>query len=621
MKQTTIEHDLRFLYGNAKKMLQSDDMRPLYNCLIEDLVDFAGFERIMVLNRNSASDSLEGLAVHGFQNTSNEIHNVPLAKVNGLFQQVLTDKEALAVYDFPETLSKEDAYSRRDAIIGKIAWNDHQPNRREKINLCLSRCPSVEDALDRDDLSTSYSIKSIDAQDTLISTLLGDSPSFLILPMCNGKSFYGYVLVDNGQSGTDISFDHIRHARTIVNHASLSLKGIVNQKKTLDTVGGQKDEANRKKRFYRNIFQNLRSGLVTIDEEMKITEANKAVETILGYDCNELPGQPVSIFFADQQIINQYTYPDLIQAINADMGVLPEVSIRRKDGTTFPAEACFSIITDNEETIFGLSCAFRDLTNRKTLEQGLARMDKLASLGEMAAGMAHEIKNPLAGIAGALQIISQNYQEESQHQYIFNEVLGQVKRIDSFVNDLLNFARPGKTKFMRVDLKEILDKALLRLNPQASEGHITVAMDLCNTTHFVMGDEEQLHQVFLNIMHNAIDSMDEGGRLTITSYCENYNNQPLLPAKCTTPCSSPHGRIKICFTDTGEGMDSRMLESIFNPFHTTKSNGKGLGLPIASRIVEQHKGTITVESEPGTGSIFTVLLPLYKTGKSMDALD
>ncbi|MCF8057518.1 MAG: PAS domain S-box protein [Desulfocapsa sp.] len=620
MTQTAAEHDLRFLYGNVKKMLQSDNTQPLYNGLIEDLVDFIGFERIMVLSRNSATESLESQAAYGFQDSPNNTYSLPLAKVNGLFQQVLTNREALAVYDFPEALSTTDVHSRRDDIISNISRDDHQPNRREKINLYLTRCPSVNDTLNSDEQSTSYSIKSIDAQDTLISSLLGDTPSFLILPMCNGKAFYGYVLLDNGQSGTDISFDRIRHASTIVNHAALSLKGIVNQQGILDTVGEQKDKANRKKRFYRNIFQNLRSGLVTIDEEMKITEANKAVETILGYDCEQLPGQPVNIFFADQQIINQYSYVDLIQAIQADMGVLPEVSLQRKDGTTFPAEVCFSIITDRDNTVFGLSCAFRDLTNRKTLEQGLARMDKLASLGEMAAGVAHEIKNPLAGIAGALQIISQNYQEESQHQYIFNEVLGQVKRIDSFVNDLLHFARPGKTKFMRINLKEVLDKTVLLFSTQAPDQHIAITVDLCcDTVHLVMGDEGQLQQVFFNIIHNAIDAMDEGGELKITSSCENYSSQTHPQAKCTTPCCSPHGRIKICFKDTGKGMDSRMLESIFNPFHTTKSNGKGLGLPIASRIVEQHKGTITVDSEPGAGSTFTVLLPLYITGKSLDA--
>ena len=615
MTPTTSEHTLRVLYGNAKKMLQSDNREPLYNCLVEDLADVIGFERIVILSRDPVNGSLESEAIYGFQNSGNTKFNIPPEKANGLFQQVLTEQKALAVYDFPETLSANDVNSRRDFIISHLAGNHHLPDRREKINLCLTRFPSVKEVLEKADPFTSYSLKTAEQKDSLVSTILGDTPSFLILPMCNEKSFYGYVLADNGQTGTDISFNHIRQANSIVNHAALSLKGIVNKQEALNTFSEEKKESNRKKRFYRNIFQNLRSGVVTIDEHLTITEANRAVEHILGYNHQELPGHPLNLFFSDPQIINQYSFVNLITAIDEGMGLLPEVSLKRKDGTKFPAEVCFSVIRDNDNTVFGISCVFRDLTNRKNMERGLARVDKLASLGEMAAGMAHEIKNPLAGIAGALQIMSQNYQEESQEQYIFNEVLEQVKRIDSFVNDLLNFARPGKTKFMSVNVRDILEKTLNLMEPQIRRRDIHIATDLCNTTHLVMGDEGQLQQVFFNIINNAIDSIVDGGKLTINSYCEHYNTA-MPQGKCTTPCSAPHGKLKICFTDTGKGMDSNMLESIFNPFHTTKSNGKGLGLPIAFRIIEQHEGTITVESEVGCGSMFTVMLPLYKPGKS-----
>jgi PAS domain S-box-containing protein len=610
MTLATIEQDLRFLYGNVKKMLQSDSTQTLYNCLIEDLIEFIGFKRIVVLCRNPADDSQEIPVIYGFPEELNNRPIVPLAEVNGLLHQTYTDREALAVYDFPETLSVTDANSRREAILSNASWNYHQPNRRTKFGLCLSRFPYDKKDQNRSDQLTSYSVTSIDKPDTLISSLLGDTGSFLILPMCDDENFYGYVLADNGPSGADISCAHIRHATTIVSHSVLSLKCIINRQKKIDTIGELVDEVDRKKQFYQNIFQNLRSGLVTIDQSMKISEANRAAERILGYGSHELAGHLLNILFADQHIIDQYSYVDLSKAIDAGMGILPEVSIQKKDGTTFPAEVYFSLITDNNNTISCLSCSFRDLTNRKTLEQGLARVDKLASLGEMAAGVAHEIKNPLAGIAGALQIISKNYQEESPHQYIFNEVLGQVKRIDSFVNDLLNFARPGKTKFMNIDFKEILNDTLRLLSSQARSQQVNITMALCNTHHLVMGDEGQLQQVFFNIIHNAIDNMDEGGELTITSCCELYSDQVHPPEECSPCCSSPHGQIKIYFKDTGKGIDPHMLESIFNPFHTTKSNGKGLGLPIAARIIEQHGGALTVESKLGAGSTFTIQLPL-----------
>ena len=149
--------------------------------------------------------------------------------------------------------------------------------------------------------------------------------------------------------------------------------------------------------------------------------------------------------------------------------------------------------------------------------------------------------------------------------------------------------------------------------------NINIKVKFCDNQHHVMGDAGQLQQVFLNIIFNALDTMDEGGELTIEGRTE-LSPVALGPGKeCPNPvCGSPIGTMNIFFVDSGKGIEPHVLESIFNPFHTTKSNGRGLGLSIAARIVEQHGGTIMVESEPGAGSTFSVQLPVCSAAKSED---
>ncbi len=286
--------------------------------------------------------------------------------------------------------------------------------------------------------------------------------------------------------------------------------------------------------------------------------------------------------------------------------------MKKKSGEFFPAEACFSVITDSMDVVTGLSCIFRDITTKKVMEQNLARVDKLASLGEMAAGMAHEIKNPLAGISGAMQILARNFQEGDTNQLIFNEVQSQVKRLDNSINSLLQFARPGQPKFQVVDLDKVVNKALFLVAPHIEDKEIDVVHDFELGPSPVQGDDGQLQQVFLNILLNAIDSMGRGGRHSIRIFCDKdtgsvSRNQCLGPSR-----QSVNGYMKVAIKDTGMGIEPDSMEVIFNPFHTTKGHGTGLGLSISHRILEQHSGNMLVESEPGVGSTFTVCLPVRR---------
>jgi PAS domain S-box-containing protein len=601
--------DLRSLYRSARRMAFSDDVNVLFDCLVEDLANSTGLDRILVLRRDRQNKSLESKVFYGFESAAQKSLNVPFDQVNGLLRNVYTNREPLSVNGFSEISDHCVPGSQNcDILHDGFRINSHA-NRRGRINLCVPDFHSEQDDSSQYARFSHYSIMNLEHRDKTISFLLGDVNSFLILPICDNRAFYGYVLADKYKSGGDISYEEIRLAAALTSHSAYAVGRAFRQNKMVSRIETQLAEIGHLKSFYESIIQNLRNGLITVDRSMNISDTNRAAETLLGYSQMELIGRPLESLFSSAPTADECRFFDHIDEIDTCMGSLTEVTMQKQNGNIFPVEICYSVITDRDGEVNGLSCIFKDISRRKELEHDLARVDKLASLGELAAGMAHEIKNPLAGIASALQVLARNFKEESPHQFIFNEVQDQVRRLDSFITDLLQFARPGKTHFSELDLSEIIDKALFLVSTQLDEKHIKVQCKLEKNHPVAQGDQSQLQQVFLNIILNAIDALEDGGTLLISSRWEQtvgFSSQP-----CVNPsCQENRGRLLIAFKDSGVGIDPESLETIFNPFHTSKHNGTGLGLSISQRVMEQHGGKIVVESELGDGSTFTVLLPV-----------
>ncbi|MBC8317522.1 MAG: PAS domain S-box protein [Desulfobulbaceae bacterium] len=606
--------DLRSLYRSARRMARSDDVNVLFDCLVEDLANCTGLERILVLRRDRDSNSLESRVFYGFEGLSQKTLQVPFDQVNGLLRKVYTDREPLSVVGFTDTGAALSGNKTCGILRDGSRINSHS-NRRSRINLCIADLDPEQGCPSEHDRFKHYSIMNLEHHDKTISFLLGDSRSFLILPICDDRAFYGYVLADKCTSGDEISYEEIRLAAAMTSHSAYAVGRALHQKKMVGKIETQLNEIEHLKSFYESIIQNLRSGLITVDRSMNISDTNNAAVSLLGYSHDELLGRPLESLFATSLQDQECRFFDHIDEIDTCMGSLAEVTMQRRDGRVFPVEICYSVITDREGEINGLSCIFKDISKRKELEHDLARVDKLASLGELAAGMAHEIKNPLAGIASALQVLARNFQKESPHQFIFNEVQDQVRRLDSFITDLLQFARPGKTNFSELDLTEIIDKALFLVSKELDDKHIQVQCTLAKNHPVPQGDRGQLQQVFLNIILNAIDAIEEGGFLHISSRWEpaiGFGEQ-----RCVNPsCQENKGRVLVAFKDSGVGIAPDSLEAIFNPFHTSKHNGTGLGLSISQRVMEQHGGKIVVESEVGAGSTFTVLLPICVAGEA-----
>ncbi len=239
-------------------------------------------------------------------------------------------------------------------------------------------------------------------------------------------------------------------------------------------------------------------------------------------------------------------------------------------------------------------------------DEQIKRAAKLASLGEMASGIAHEIKNPLAGISSAVQILVAGLGDEDPKKKIMNEVLNQVNRLDRAVKDLLAYARPAPPKMAYDNINPVIEKALFFIQQLAVKGNTKIEIHIDRKLPKLMFDADQIQQVFINISINAIQAMKDGGDLKILSELISSGSPEMIP----DILDERKEWIKISFEDTGPGISDEDMSKIFNPFFTKKGKGTGLGLSISQRIIEEHGGKIIVSNREKKGSDFSIFLPV-----------
>lgn len=229
----------------------------------------------------------------------------------------------------------------------------------------------------------------------------------------------------------------------------------------------------------------------------------------------------------------------------------------------------------------------KNLKTKREMDEYMARKDKLVMLGEFSAGIAHEIKNPLT----AIKMLMQSAKEHSLSAKDIEVIEGEINRIDRIVRDFLAFARPAKTERVNTDVNEILREVVTLIRSEVEKLHITLVEDFSDDVPMVMAQPDEIKQVILNIVLNAIEAMKTGGALRILSFVND-------------------GRVSITVSDNGPGISEESIGHIFEPFFTTKEDGTGMGLAIADRIVSEHGGHINVDSAPGKGTTVLVVLPL-----------
>jgi two-component system nitrogen regulation sensor histidine kinase GlnL len=360
------------------------------------------------------------------------------------------------------------------------------------------------------------------------------------------------------------------------------------------------------KSYTDHILRSFVSGLVTLDLDGRVVTVNPAAEILTGCAASALAGRPATEAFHHLPELRDL----LLETLRTRVGV-PHVSLMlvRSDAPSVPVEVATTPLRGAEGQALGVVAVLRDLTPVRQLEEQLRRSDRLAALGTLAAGLAHEIKNPLTSIMTFSRHVARRGDDERFRQRFQSVVPRELERINAIVDGLLRLARPARVVLAPVHLPLLLDRALELYAPQMESRRIRVRREWPVGMPPVPGDAEQLYQAFLNLVANAIDAMEEdGGTLTV---------RLAWPRDAESSGGVLRDRIVLEVGDTGVGIKPEETPDIFNPFFTTKSGGTGLGLAITHKIIEDHGGTVTFLTTPGQGTIFTVTLPL-RAGRRAD---
>lgn len=340
---------------------------------------------------------------------------------------------------------------------------------------------------------------------------------------------------------------------------------------------------------WRAVVDSAVDGIIVIDGRGKIGVFNPAAERLFGYSEQEVVGQNVNVLMPSpyHEEHDGYIADYLRTGHQKVIGIGREVTAQRRDGSTFPVHLAVGEMAVGSERHF--TGILHDLTPRVQLEERVREQTTLARLGEMAAVIAHEVKNPLAAVRGAIQVVGQRLPTESTDRPVIKEIVARIDALDDLIKDLLLFARTPQPRLTQVDLSSLLQLTAEFLS--ADPAMRALRVDIAGTASPVAGDPELLRIVFQNLLLNAGQAMQRVGTTTVRL--------------------SSEGQLqRVTVADTGPGLSSDARANLFRPFFTTKSRGTGLGLPTAKRLVELHGGSISVDSIAGEGTTVTVRLPV-----------
>jgi two-component system, NtrC family, sensor histidine kinase PilS len=337
-----------------------------------------------------------------------------------------------------------------------------------------------------------------------------------------------------------------------------------------------------------HILRSVGTGIVTMNMTGDITSWNHAAETITGYRFEEARGNWRTIF------------GDGIKGLFGHTGDLKgrpvrfEGQIVKRDGDNAILGFTASLLKDDHDAVRGIILTFQDITRLIEMEDQMRRQERLATVGSLAAGIAHEIRNPLASLSGSIQMLQGELDLKGDHKHLMDIVLRETDRLNTIITEFLDYARPRSDQRERLALDAVVNETIeLFKNSRMFQAGISIRCEVAPNMA-VTGDPQRLRQVFWNLLINAAQATSDGGSIVISA------------APGTDDRSD---EVIICISDTGTGIANEHLENIFDPFFTTKTDGTGLGLAIVYRIIEDLGGSIDVKSEPGKGTIFTIRLP------------
>jgi PAS domain S-box-containing protein len=596
---------LEVLHETAKDLRSTNELAEIENITVQGIIQALKFDRVALLlvnEENGLNGMLEGRIGIGITKEIIEQIKIPLDREYGILASTVLDAKPYniqkGINDF--TLAPDNKVKCWEVLRCNQAncpvyysddlacWtqsttychNNTQMELGDKIKIC-SDCSVIQKAYDK--------------KACLISMMLG-SESFVTIPLMVHDKAIGLIMVDNIHSKRTISDEDIKGLSIFANQAGMAIENARLYEKLTNKIEIANEELRKKiialtemKNFNESILQNMSNGLITVDLEGKITYFNSSAEMILGYEAGEVVGKYIKDVLNPLSLLAYETLQD-----NKNY-LFYEVEAITKTGNNIPVAVSTLLLKNDFGKINSIVIILTNLKERKEMEKQLRRADKLATLGQLAAGIAHEIRNPLAGISGAVQILSDDA-INIERKEILDEILGRIKSLNDAINNFLLFARPAPLQLSPTSVNEVIQSILFLIKKQAETQGITIIEEYDNSLPLIMADSEQLQQVILNIAINALQAITE-----------NYNGKE-KNIKFRSYKDADTNQIVIEVTDTGNGISEKKIDQIFNPYYTTKSEGTGLGLSIAQRIIEEHHGNITVESEVGKGTTFKVIL-------------
>jgi PAS domain S-box-containing protein len=348
------------------------------------------------------------------------------------------------------------------------------------------------------------------------------------------------------------------------------------------------------KNFLESIVEKAGDAISVVDLEGNVLYWNEGATRIYGYQKEEVLGRKLSQLFYSRGTKSRVEEEKLMEGLMAQVKggkVVPNVEIKRqtKEGKEIITSMTISPLRDAEGRIIGASRICKDITQLKKAEERLILAERLSSLGELTAGVAHELRNPLAGIKINTQMLSRKKDLPEIEKRLLESTIEGIEKIQQIVDDMLHFTKPKASHFKQEDINAVVEQSLAILQTKLKKGNISSVFEQGKELPKVRVDTHQIQQVLINVILNAIQAMEKGGTLTIRTSLTNGDG------------------VGIEVRDTGVGIPRSHLKRIFDPFFTTKSEGTGLGLSISAKILENHGASIDVISEEGKGSTFTIL--------------
>lgn len=519
--------------------------------------------------------------------------NIPevMRRSGDIFQSVTTQNALLIHFSrlLQESLSAEHATF---LLATKTGFSQHYPNPNKKGFIEISHNSALASLLNKNKESVSSDVLVRTRETSIIKTAIRELDSHnahIAIGVFSKSNLTGIVLLGARIDGRIYDKNEQDALQLLCNQFAVALENAQMYTEVQDSK-------------IRNdiMLDQLTSGVIVANTDRKITLVNHEAQRVVGLTEQEALGQGIELL------------PDPIsKALETTLAI--QNGLQNSDAVLFGDEEESKVhvrmgsayLMGHDQKPMGALLVFTDMTEVKLLEEQVRRADQLSSVGTLAAGMAHEIKNPLVTIKTFTQLLPERHEDDDFRKEFSTLVAHEVSRIDGIVNQLLRFSKPSHPNLVPMRLHETVEKTLKLIHEQLSQKNISLTNNLLAKHDLVSGDADLLTQTLVNFNLNAIEAIESDGEITVsTTNCTYRFVQGGDPGNAIKkPC------IRLQISDTGEGIEKDLLQKIFDPFFTSKSQGTGMGLSVSHGIIREHNGAIEVESKRGAGTTFSIYIP------------